>query len=218
MSFIPMMEEWKAGGPERARDLPWGTKHALDLSQGFLGTPLRPSPPACFQVVGSWLLRLSCPFSDEFCIVISVLSLSVKTVIYSFLCVSVPRNQVSGPALLPRRPCQSVCLWEYLVPELTGTNKETIFKWCGLHQRDGECRCTLGRVCGGVASIGSRLRGHLAHWASFQSAWSQEASQGQPGRWSSFCRLTSSSPLVAQGSSGTWVECRYPLELGAGSG
>lgn len=40
---------------------------------------------------------------------------------------SVPRSPGSGPAFLPRRPCQPACLWEHLVPELTGTNKEALF-------------------------------------------------------------------------------------------
>lgn len=25
-----------------------------------------------------------------------------------------------------RRPCQPVCLWEHIVPELTGTNKDAV--------------------------------------------------------------------------------------------
>jgi hypothetical protein len=58
---------------------------------------------------------------------IFILSLSVRTIIYSFLCVSVPRNPGSGPAPLPRRPCQPACLWEHIVPEPTGTNKEALF-------------------------------------------------------------------------------------------
>ena len=41
---------------------------------------------------------------------------------------SVPRSPGSGPALLPKRPCQPASLWEYLVPELTGTNKEALLK------------------------------------------------------------------------------------------
>lgn len=73
-----------------------------------------------------WLLCLS--FADiEFCIIISILSLSIRTIIYSFFSVSVPRSPGSGPALSPRRPCQPACLWEHFVPELTGTNKEALF-------------------------------------------------------------------------------------------
>lgn len=74
-------------------------------------------------------LWLSCPlFADvKFCIIISILSLSIRAIIYSFFSVSVPRSPGSGPALLPGRPCQPVSLWEHLVPELTGMNKEALF-------------------------------------------------------------------------------------------
>lgn len=43
------------------------------------------------------------------------------------VCVCVPRNAGSGPASFLRRPCQPVCLWEHIVPELTGTNKDALF-------------------------------------------------------------------------------------------
>lgn len=43
------------------------------------------------------------------------------------LCVCVPRNAGSRPASLARRPCQPVCLWEHIVPDLTGTNKDALF-------------------------------------------------------------------------------------------
>ncbi|CAK6435757.1 unnamed protein product [Pipistrellus nathusii] len=82
-------------------------------SQGFLDTALQPGPPACS--LGQWArarggaLRLFCPFvGDEFCIRISILSLHIVTIIYSFLSVSVPRSPGAALAFLPRRP--SACV------------------------------------------------------------------------------------------------------------
>lgn len=43
-----------------------------------------------------------------------------------YVCVCAKRHRLR-PCSLPRRPCQPVCLWEHIVPELTGTNKDALF-------------------------------------------------------------------------------------------
>lgn len=133
LSSWPINVVGEVGGPERAKGLPWGPQHAPDDS-GLSGH-CTPAQPTCLCPQGQLArarggsLGLLCPsFADvEFCIIISILSLSVRIIIYSFFFVSVPRSPGCGPALLPRRPCQPVCLWEHLVPGLTGTNKEALF-------------------------------------------------------------------------------------------
>lgn len=165
-------------------------------SRGFLGTVLQPGPLAHAIPKASWpgqrgsSLWLLCPlFADvEFCIIISILSLSIRTIIYSFYSVSVPRSPGSGPALLPRRLCQPVCLWENLVPELTGANKEALFLTvvcvCGTTGSMGTPSGRQWREGGGVpcravwteAVLGVGV-GDAIHWASVhagQLTWRQE--------------------------------------------
>lgn len=80
-----------------------------------------------------------------------------------------PRSPGSGPAFLPRRPCQPLCLWEHLVPELTGTNKKALFLtvWSAfVGTRDGgDClaeqrghRGCVGDRSGGYNTLGLLLR------------------------------------------------------------
>lgn len=96
--------------------------------------------------------RARAPFGmfavTEFGVVISVLSLSGRTIIYSFFSVCAKKLRLWA-CPLPGRPCQPACFWEHLVPELTGTNKEALFLTAWSRLWDGERGGTSSGGVGG---------------------------------------------------------------------
>lgn len=150
---------------------------------------------------------------------IFILSVSVRTIIYSFLRVCAKKHRLGLP--LPRRPCQPVCLWGHIVPELSGANKDALFlnvvslvgwgAWC----TPGSSGVGPCRVAWTASACAGRPEGQQGGLPARQPAGSQPAER-LTGKWNSSSSGLTHSSTMPSGMQGSYKEARLSAWAGPG--